>query len=1630
MSTDKKNDGSKASDATLGGVAKGSTIDKVASTPEPTKGSSADHPAGGLSALYREVPVTTSAPPDTGTRPTALGTVLPSPSQVETLPAERVALGTSAENVVPRVEQPRTLGTKIPAPKPRAARTRPARTLTTKAAPQGPLPPAAEAILLMPSPRPVPERASVGSTTPSASDRSRGVVAMHRRPPLTEEEARQLVDRTLATLDPGVPLVLLPVRIETRFRDQELLVRIFPDEIFADAHEPLLTEDEHRAGIRYWHEAQRGHESDAWERLVQSYTAPRATWIRDVTTRCTDTDACPRRPASWTRAVEARLLPERWAVTLDPPVNGRSLFVGHAIHSPLALSMKPPGESTPSWDERDAPLPIDDELQWTIDFDRAIDVGMALRIPLGPGVDHLDRVTVFGVRASRDATTTSEELTGLLTAHRYTGGLALVPQGTRTNNSEQGTSGYSAGRRDSKRITSSSSDGGAPYHEESLAAAFGVGDDVFANLEGTGLHEYTNAGDMNLLLWPATLGYYLARRAEPLVSVPMWDQIRTHFTQWVRGRGPLPCFRVGRVPYSVLPVSSLSGWTGSDGNEFDKQIPPLLRAAREVWRPAIAGVPRIVPGSSDPDRDLLEVLGMDASAREVRVRYGIGPQTLLNVSALAGLPPEMVNRWCETSTGRGDPRLRERGLRGGLATTVYDDRAPRDVAPFICAGPLSETSPLPRANNYFETLATISAESLQALDVQDAPLLLVLLRHALLLEFVRIAWELRVAGGAEMLGDDRRDALLAIRTGARQREPEIVGASNDLESAPWDAIANAGALSGFFRLDLENVPDTAAGRYVRSELADYKRALRRLARCPTAELERVFSETLDLCSHRLDAWITSLSTHRLAQMRETTPRGCHVGAYAWVENLRRRTEGVPSEGYIHAPSMDHAATAAVLRNAFATHRDGSARFAIDLSSRRVRLAQGILDEVRAGRSLGEVLGAQVERAIHDGHQDRYIDRLRNAYPLVANKMREAHEEPDLVAGRSVVDGLALHRDFERALETVIDEADRPFFRALGEVLASSVDAVSDLLTAESVYQLIRGNPAVAGVNLDAVAKGARPPDPEVVRTPRSGTSLTHRVALLWSPERPRRSDRPTSMRALLEPTLDAWVGRMLGDLSTVECTVLTVPSSSPGGSTESRYRVPLSVLHLSPLEILAMAHIAPVDWVRASPEGAPAGTPPPPPAEEVGRRIIDYVEGRVPSVRVTRILYQEHVSDRSFATLWEIARTLNDVLLHARPLRGDDLRISNLVGTPSDPPLLDTIFDDAVTLVKNFADVCAKLVMPSATLASLRTNLESATRFGLAEAYPAPASLAASEAETRTLAQTTFASMLRRLARAANKPVPATTPATAELLVLGLQEEAVNRLRGAWGDVLEALFGSRPLLLTPFLPQEPDRIRSAFAARGELGADAPSVKRWLFGVSRVRPALSRWQKLSLYLSAAPAPGAAGPTPPLGLEILQLSPTPYPRWVALPFVEATTHTDEILERPPSGTLSLAIHAVGGIPSGLWAGLVVDQWVELIPNRRELTGIAFHHDDPGAEAPQTVLLAVPPAAGTPWSVESLQNVLDETLELAKIRTVDAERLGVLGQFLPTIHLASNTAERDTVSTNFSGRLVEDAPVPGGH
>jgi hypothetical protein len=73
--------------------------------------------------------------------------------------------------------------------------------------------------------------------------------------------------------------------------------------------------------------------------------------------------------------------------------------------------------------------------------------------------------------------------------------------------------------------------------------------------------------------------------------------------------------------------------------------------------------------------------------------------------------------------------------------------------------------------------------------------------------------------------------------------------------------------------------------------------------------------------------------------------------------------------------------------------------------------------------------------------------------------------------------------------------------------------------------------------------------------------------------------------------------------------------------------------------------------------------------------------------------------------------------------------------------------------------------------------------------------------------------------------------------------------------------------------------------------------------------------------------------------------------------------------------------------------------------ETTGLAFSVDAPDAYAPQALLLAVAPDAQRGWSLDVLHDVITETLELAKLRSMDLGDLPRMGRILPMVHSASN-------------------------
>src|SRR5262249_3622021 len=111
------------------------------------------------------------------------------------------------------------------------------------------------------------------------------------------------------------------------------------------------------------------------------------------------------------------------------------------------------------------------------------------------------------------------------------------------------------------------------------------------------------------------------------------------------------------------------------------------------------------------------------------------------------------------------------------------------------------------------------------------------------------------------------------------------------------------------------------GLRAQAKFTELKDALTVLAQTPSdpariATRRILVGETLDLASHRLDAWLTGIAEQGRAALRARRPLGLIVGAYAWGENLAPQNATKRKGSFIHAPTVAHAVTAGLLRSAY------------------------------------------------------------------------------------------------------------------------------------------------------------------------------------------------------------------------------------------------------------------------------------------------------------------------------------------------------------------------------------------------------------------------------------------------------------------------------------------------------------------------------------------------------------------------------------------------------------------------------------------------------------------------------------------------------------------------------------------
>jgi hypothetical protein len=897
-------------------------------------------------------------------------------------------------------------------------------------------------------------------------------------------------------------------------------------------------------------------------------------------------------------------------------------------------------------------------------------------------------------------------------------------------------------------------------------------------------------------------------------------------------------------------------------------------------------------------------------------------------------------------------------------------------------------------------------------------------------------------------------ALLSAAEGEAWREPELVDIALETPTELiWDRAAvlvsregestTAGGLAEDVYREGQGNPrpgaPVAPADPAFDELRDVGAALAHLEDRPTAVLDRALAQTLDLGSHRLDAWITSLATKRLADLRGAGIVGIRIGAYGWLEDLRARRGASRPElpagaspeidssnlGFTHAPSIGQAATAAVLRAGARSHADADGNvLGIDLTSRRVRLAESLLDGVREGQPLAALLGYRFERALHDAHDadtqlelDRFIVPFRKLAPLTAGKRDPSDAGAvEAIAPANVVDGLAL-LDLRRQNRIVYGRDPLPVVtgaertaieRALDDV-ADVIDAVGDAVLAESVHQLVQGNPARAGATLDAIATGeAPPPELHFARTPRSGVGVAHRLGLLFSrPQAPGQIAPAQVERARedAEPELHAWVANLLGPQNGVVCHASFEWSDALGDSATG------------PVEVrLAELGVAPLDVVYASmPSEQQERT-------ELDQRAVAVALGKRPTgtaararVRLDYTRAGLSAGQLSFDELLELARVARELLAAAKPLTAIDLVLpeeAQQLGPRVDLVDLRGRADRARERVKRLHDA---LDPTSSDRTALRSAILATGVLGVHGAVPVSpvdgsvvSQVDAAAMDELALLRAQATSIKAELeARLSRIDAPVQPPASA-----GEQAQVdfeLTRLAQAFGEG----FAIVPRFTLDVAAAA--ELQASFDRSKDLqGGDVKAATTWFVRAARVREATARLETVLLY-------GAALGRASLDFDVAQLPHGPTERWAAL-----APRTGRV----PGGRLSLVAQRSSGFDAAdSLAGLSIDDWVEVVPSDVEDTGVTFHFDASGSEAPQAWLLAVHPdplpardvTEAPRWSLETLEAILRETLELAELRAVDEDALRAAGQFLPAAYFASNEAG-DTVSTDFTRNMVQ--------
>ncbi|WP_297335952.1 hypothetical protein [Algoriphagus sp.] len=1349
-----------------------------------------------------------------------------------------------------------------------------------------------------------------------------------------------------------------------------------------------------------------------------------------------------KKSKSWDRAGFTEVLPDRFVVVTKRGDEYQHIVTGKTIPNPLPLSLDPSGNQADEFEHlEDGELKVPQSLNWMFDFEAAVEVGMGLKIPLDK-IDFeegFDLVMAYGVQ-NKDAQSSQELIDKLFTNHLYSeGGLEFLPLGTATNNTESVKSPYRGldndfdeayqvfFNGDQAEFVNSALDqnelliSDGQFFKEGL----GISEDLIRLMKHFNKKDICNGRAMNRALFSTSLEYYFKNMVDNLMGDYDISQTMLFMLRHVSGIGTIPSFKIDNQPYGVLPISPVKLFKsqgaltkGSEAN-YIKNLTLFLKQTKAAFehfstQPISINDPEY---KNDPQGQFLKILGLEPLSKEFFYRFGVNAASrwkepedstfVVNWDLENDVfsPTKVANNYSQL--------LKNLDLTTSFAQSNAISKADiyknRFTEGNFILGPLVQDSRLgeklavtDKGVNYIEwLLKPETLNKITQLQFDQLPK-------------VRIEEEERI----------QYTALFAMLRGALVFDRSTF-AKNAVEK--------------LVDLDVESLERLLASHI---DLVSYRLDawLTGLSNFRLGELRKENEKGTYLGAF---GFVHDLRREKSPQQLITTlPKGLEPPNGGLVSKLP------DSQGFVHGPSMNHAVTAAVLRAGFNAmkNQEGKANpLAINLTSSRIRKALHLLEGVSQGQELGALLGYQFERALHENYEDgvgnplemdKYIYRLRRKFPSYSDENIESASQvqKESIRPAHVVDGIALIDHFESYLladktlvESVITsnsgtigfanypwgltgslpnpsapdvgstaELERKKIRAIIHEIdhvMDALDALGDLMTAEGVYQLVRGNHVKAAAILDAIAEGKNIMDPDIIRSMRQGVMVSHR-AILQIPVSAAVGSPwdgvPESPRGKAEPSLNHWLASRIGDPANISWLIKL---------DSGDFSIHLIDLGLQPIDLVLL--------VAAGGDES---------QEELQARCLDHLRGLGHSTEgkvEIRFNSPGNPADLSFGELVSLIQHLGKVIGSARSCDARDFRVAEEeanfgVEAPGiDISKLKSRINSILQDYKTMFDTLSPFQSGKTTYTETERNLaidslKSLSLFGFAGFYPS------NPAEDVLI-------MAQRISSAKEKMEQNISFAEGKLSALDLEIDQAKWLTFCQ-DFSSKFLGSGFKILPEISLTHAAQITSQLAMPwGEsplrhLSGESDLVD-WWAEISHVRKPMSQLESVSmlgellyedpLHLKPVQLPWDMDNLPPL-------SDRDY--WFGAAFPDSY--------QPDGDRLSLLILGHQKVEEKC-VGLVLDEWTELIPIAKQTTGIAFHFNQPDARAPQSLLLAVPGEKNGTWDFEELAHCVEEALSLSKLRAVEPEHVeeSMYSQLLPaTTTLAYGNTEHVQ-------RLIED-------